>query len=189
MPKYQIITEFASEDEMRTFLGTSDQNRAAPTIAVDPADGNDLITAERDSDEMPYNDEYHATPKSFTSSGTWRSRRGKSAEADAARAAFKAAGGPAMPALPVQTRTAVPGMPGAAAPMLPAPITYGRLVEKLTGMMTRGLIDDANIYRLYGEAGALNAAGGLNPTIFETNESARALLFGSLCRIEPELSA
>ena len=131
------------------------------------------ITATVDSDGLPYDPEIHATPKSFTADGQWRSKRGKSKEAIDARAAFKASGGAVVSeAAPPVTRT-MP-MPAAA----PAPVTYDALYNKTVSMMDRGVIDYDGVVALYAKVGLTD------PSVLETNETMRAELFKALTEIE-----
>jgi hypothetical protein len=131
------------------------------------------ITATVDSDGLPYDPEIHATPKSFTADGQWRSKRGKSKEALDARAAFKASGGAVVTeAAPPVTR-AMP-MPAAA----PAPVTYDALYNKTVSMMDRGVIDYDGVVALYAKVGLTD------PSVLETNETMRAELFKALTEIE-----
>jgi hypothetical protein len=189
--KLHLTYEFENEDELRAHLGGEIRSASTATVtatevvrAPEPAEAPEApaveITAERDADGMPWNADYHSTPKSFTDDGLWRSKRGKAEEAKAARSSFKAAGGVTVPA-------AMPGMPVAAAPaaVMPTmapPVPFERLVGKITGMMQRGILNPDSIGALYGEVGATSGAQ------FETNESLRAALFTRLCAIEPEVA-
>lgn len=188
MPKYKLEIEFDTEDDLRAYLGG--ETRAAeparepeahsPSVAQTEtkADDGDEITDDVDADGLPYDPEIHADPKSFTAKGTWRSKRGKSKEADEARAAFKAAGG--AEAAP-ETTPAMPGMPGAAK-AAPAPVSFDQMLDKTLGMMQRGKIDADGVTALYAKLGIPD------PSALETNESYRAALFAELCAIEPELA-
>lgn len=153
---------------------------AARTVADAPV-AEPTITDNVDKDGLPYDPEIHATPKSQTADGLWRAKRGKADEANAARDAFKAAGG----AVVAPVVTAMPGMPGATAPVTAPraaePISYDKLIDKTVGMMQRSKIDADGVMKLYGEVGIID------PASLETNESQRAALFGKLCEIEPEL--
>jgi hypothetical protein len=150
-----------------------------------------------DGDQMPYDAAVHSDPPSFTADGLWRAKRGKGEEAKAARAAFKARGGAvAAPAdLPTEAAPAMalPGMPGmptakAALPAdAPEPIGLDRVIEKISGMITRAQITEQTLAGLYVKhSGVADPAASFN--VFNTNESARASLYGDLCQIEPELS-
>jgi hypothetical protein len=191
MPKYQIITSFDTEEEMRAHLGATTRAATAVTAPAPVVEAPaavveapaEVITAERDADGMPWSADYHSTPKSFTADGLWRSKRGSADAASAARAAFKAAGGTMTPAaMPTGMPTAA-AMPTAPAAILPPPITFERLVNKITGMMQRGTLAPDAIPALYAATG-----GGTNPQVYETNETARAALYGQLSAIEPDLS-
>lgn len=188
MPKIELKYLFETEDELRAFIGTDAEpevrSAPSPTATLEPASigapAEPEITADVDGDGLPYNADYHATPKSMTADGLWRAKRGQSDKALAARAAFKAAGG----AVAAPAATAMPGMPGAAAmpaARAPEPISYDKLIDKTVGMMQRAKIDETGVLKLYGEVGIID------PASLETNESQRAALFGKLCEIEPEL--
>ena len=186
--KIHVTYEYETEEEVRAhFGGTTRAAVAAPVAIAAPVavEAPEVITAERDADGMPWSGDYHADPKSFNDDGTWRSKRGKSDAAKAARAAFKAGGG-AMPttapaAMP--TTAAVAAMPTVAPAILPPSIPFERLVGKITGMMQRGTLAADAIPALYAATG-----GATNPQIYETNESARAALYSQLSAIEPDLS-
>lgn len=150
------------------------------TRDADPAPTPE-ITSNTDADGLPYDPEIHATPKSQTAEGLWRSKRGKSKEADAARAAFKAAGGVMTPAVMPTAAPIMPGMPIARA-ATPEPITMEKLIDKTTGMITRGKVTSDDVVRLYGEIGLTD------PGALETNESMRAALYANLAEIEPDLA-
>lgn len=146
-----------------------------PTTPEEPAESraaDEVITADVDADGLPYDAEIHADPKSFTSGGHWRSKRGKSKEADARRAEFKAAGGalttPSMPTVAIVT---MPGMP--TAETRAEPISYDMLITKAMGMMERGKVTADRMIAMYGEL-------GVDPNTFGTNESARAVMFKAL---------
>ncbi|MDK3075163.1 hypothetical protein QO034_18910 [Sedimentitalea sp. JM2-8] len=197
MPKYKLEIEFDTEDDLRAYLGGETRAAApapaeparepeahSPSVAQTKADDGDSdeITDDVDADGLPYDPEIHADPKSFTAKGTWRSKRGKSKEADEARAAFKAAGGAeAAPETTPAATPAMPGMPGAAK-AAPAPVSFDQMLDKTLGMMQRGKIDADGVTALYAKLGIPD------PSALETNESYRAALFAELCAIEPELA-
>lgn len=194
MPTINLTYVFDSEEELRAHLAgvtraapaepAREPEAHSPSVAQEATkadDGDDEITDEVDSDGLPYDPEIHADPKSFTSSGTWRSKRGKSKEAQEARAAFKAAGGAEEP--PVVEHVAAPaGMPGmpAAAKAAPAPVTFDKLIDKTLGMMERGKIDEPGVTGLYAKIGLAD------PSTLETNESMRAALYAELTAIEAD---
>ena len=211
--KLQLTYQFDSEDELRAHLGGETRTVAETPAAVAPVaaapvatqpearaaepETETAVSAEAlDGDGMPYDAAVHSDPPSFTADGLWRSKRGKGDEAKAARAAFKARGGNvAAPvdlptaAAPAMTLPGMPGMPTAAA--LPAdapePIGLDRVIEKISGMITRAMITEQVLAGLYAKhSGVADPAASFN--VFNTNESARANLFGDLCQIEPELS-
>lgn len=216
--KLQLTYQFDSEDELRAHLGgetrtvaetpattaimaTEDRTIAVEEIhlgrtaepEVEAAQSADAL----DGDGMPYDAAVHSDPPSFTADGLWRAKRGKGEEAKAARAAFKARGGAV--AAPVDLPTAaapaltLPGMPGMPTTVVglpadaPEPIGLDRVIEKISGMMTRNRITEQTLAGLYQKhSGVADPAASFH--VFNTNESARANLFGDLCQIEPELS-
>lgn len=212
--KLQLTYQFDSEDELRAHLGgeirtVAETPATAAPIAAPVAEARTAVPAVEpetetavsadalDGDGMPYDAAVHSDPPSFTADGLWRAKRGKGEEAKAARAAFKARGGNV--AAPVDLPTAaapaltLPGMPGmpTAAVALPAdapePIGLDRVIEKISGMMTRNRITEQTLAGLYQKhSGVADPAASFH--VFNTNESARANLFGDLCQIEPELS-
>lgn len=214
--KVQLTYYFDNEDEVRAHLTGEARAAGSPvaergreylasqeTIAVEEihigrAAEPEVETAQSadalDGDGMPYDAAVHSDPPSFTADGMWRAKRGKGDEAKAARAAFKARGGNV--AAPVDLPTepapalAMPGMPvvKAALPVdAPEPIGLDRVIEKISGMITRGLINEQTLAGLYTKhSGAADPAASF--AVFNTNETARANLFGDLCQIEPELS-
>jgi hypothetical protein len=209
--KVQLTYYFDNEDEVRAHL-TGEARAAAPApVAAQPetaqiearaaepqAETEVSVSADAlDGDQMPYDAAVHSDPPSFTADGLWRAKRGKGEEAKAARAAFKARGGAvAAPAdLPTEAAPAMalPGMPGmptakAALPAdAPEPIGLDRVIEKISGMITRAQITEQTLAGLYVKhSGVADPAASFN--VFNTNESARASLYGDLCQIEPELS-
>ena len=204
--KLQLTYQFDSEDELRAHLGgeartvapapvaeTAEQETRSAEPETDTAVSPDAL----DADGMPYDAMVHADPPSFTADGLWRAKRGKAEEAKNARAAFKARGGnvaapadlPADPA-PALTMPGMPGMPSAKAALpadAPEPIGLDRVIEKISGMITRGKITEQTLVGLYTKhSGVADPAASFS--VFNTNETARANLFGDLCQIEPELS-
>ena len=216
--KLQLTYQFDSEDELRAHLGGETRTVAetpattaimateARTIAVEEihlgrAAEPEVEAAQSadalDGDGMPYDAAVHSDPPSFTADGLWRAKRGKGEEAKAARAAFKARGGnveapadlPTEPA-PALAMPGMPGMPSAKSALpadAPEPIGLDRVIEKISGMITRGQINEQTLAGLYTKhSGANDPAASF--AVFNTNETARANLFGDLCQIDPELS-
>lgn len=209
--KLQLTYHFEDEVELRAHLG-GEVRTAAPERVDTPAQTEtradevepEIAPTETevradavDGDQMPYDVSVHADPPSFTADGLWRAKRGKGDEAKAARAAFKARGGnvDAPADLPTDAAPAMmlPGMPGmptmkSALPVdAPEPIGLDRVIEKISGMISRGQITEQTLAGLYQKhSGVADPANSFN--VFNTNESARASLFGDLCLIEPELS-
>mgnify|MGYP000258131112 CR=1 FL=1 len=203
MAKITVTYEFDSEDDVRAHFGGLTRAAAPVTVTAPPAAevteaataaaldaieaaraAEPEVTATVDSDGMPYDAEVHAEPKSFTSAGTWRAKRGKATEADKRRAEFKATGGAVTPptVAPVAPAT-MPGLPGGlpgAAPVARAePVSYEVLFAKYAALSERGLVDAEQMTLWYGEF-------GIDPTTFGTNESARAAIYGALLRVEAE---
>lgn len=181
MSKLQLVYIFENEEELRAHLGQSTLDVAAPVEAE--VEVTAAADATVDADGMPYDPEVHSESRSLTAAGLWKAQRGKAAQAEAARAAFKAKGaGVAAPADLPQTAAAMPGLPGAAAAMpgLPvaaqsrAPVSFEAVVAKLTDLMQRGKVVAHELGAIYMQAGA---AG---PEQFETDETARAKLMDIL---------
>lgn len=198
--KLHLTYEFESEEELRSHLAletrTATAVTAPPPVApvVDETATETRSATDVDGDQMPYDAAVHSDPPQFTGDGMWRAKRGKSEEAKAARAAFKARGG----AVAAPVIAAAPAMPGLApaAPVLPGmtalpadapePISLERVIEKITGMFGRGVVTEATLAGMYvthgGQADPAAAFG-----VFNTNESARASLYAALSQIEPDL--
>jgi hypothetical protein len=180
MTKISLIYEFDDEKQLRAHL--DGQTRSASVTIAPVSVDVDIVAeltstetvrsaADLDSDGMPYDAEFHADPPSVTKDGTWRAKRGKSAEADAARAAFKARGGavtppPALPpaaaaapALPPAAAALPPSMPpsmppaAAAAPALPPsmpePVDILRLYDLIVDAGTRKLVETSALYQQF----------------------------------------
>jgi hypothetical protein len=199
--KLHLTYEFESEAELRSHLAVETRTDAPAPVAAETTTTGEEPAAETrsatdvDADQMPYDSAVHSDPPQFTGDGLWRAKRGKSEEAKAARAAFKARGGavvapvievaPSLPGMPAAAPS-LPGMPTALPADAPEPITLDRVIEKITGMMNRSTLGEATLSGLYAKH-----SGQADPTasfqVFNTNESARASLFGELCQIEPEL--
>jgi hypothetical protein len=206
--KLHLTYEFESEAELRSHLAV--ETRATPgplaeafekhmanveTVAVEEIHLDTRSSTDVDGDQMPYDAAVHSDPPQFTGDGLWRAKRGKSEEAKAARAAFKARGGavvapvidaaPSLPGMPA-VAPSLPGMPTALPADAPEPITLERVIEKITGMMSRNTLGEATLSGLYAKH-----SGQADPTasfqVFNTNESARASLYGELCQMEPDL--
>ena len=191
MPSIELKYTFESEEELRAHLGT--ETRAAPVVEDEtPAVETDTTeadaTAEQrsdadvDSDGMPYNAVVHTETRSTNADGTWKARRGKSEEAKAARAAFKAGGGTEeAPEIEVEeTKAAVmPGLPGTEA--LPAdapePVSWDMLVEAITSATKSGSITQDALMALYTEHGGSDPAAEL-----QTNETKRAAMYAALIK-------
>ena len=200
MPSIELKYTFESEEELRAHLGT--ETRAAPVGAVavyraapvvwaeaPPAATTEVdATAEQrsdadvDSDGMPYNAVVHTETRSTNADGTWKARRGKSEEAKAARAAFKAGGGTEeAPEIEVEeTKAAVmPGLPGTEALPVdaPDPVSWDMLVEAITSATKSGSITQDGLMTLYTEHGGPDPAAEL-----QTNETARAAMYAALTK-------
>ncbi len=190
--KITLTYEFTDMADFQAYMDGIGTERAAE-ITTDPIDNDSPlrrhtvaevpdtpaepeITATVDSDGLPYDPEIHATPKSFTVEGQWRSKRGKSKEALDARAAFKASGGAVVPPVVGEAAPAARGMPMPTA--APAPVTYDALYNKTVSMMDRGVIDYDGVMALYAKVGLTD------PSVLETNETMRAELFKALTEIE-----
>ena len=190
--KHRLTIEFDNEADLRAYLDNTAppadtdaaDTDAADTKAAPTPDTAEEITADVDADGMPYDNEIHADPKSFTAAGNWRSKRGKSKEADQARADFKAGGGNVTPPEPeTKAESGMPGMPGmptGAAEVRADPVSYDQVYEKTSDMMARHVIDGAGVMALY------KAIGMDDPSALNTNESYRSALYAKLCEIEAD---
>lgn len=94
---------------------------------------------------MTWNAEIHSDPATINADGSWRARRGRKDEYDAAIAAHKAGAtadaGQAMAAMPAAP--APTAMPAAPAPTAPAaPVAYEDMARRFIGMMNDKKIGD-----------------------------------------------
>ena len=189
MPSIELKYTFESEEELRAHLGTEtraapvveDETPAAATIEAD-ATAEQRSDADVDSDGMPYNAVVHTETRSTNADGTWKARRGKSEEAKAARAAFKAGGGTEeAPEIEVEeTKAAVmPGLPGTEALPVdaPEPVSWDMLVEAITSATKSGSITQDALMALYTEHGGPDPAAEL-----QTNETKRAAMYAALTK-------
>lgn len=205
MTKISLIYEFNDETELRAHLdgttravpattqtpsvtvATISGHTPEPTPAAEPGD-TVRSTSDLDGDGMPYDAAVHADPPSFTKDGMWRAKRGKSDEANAARAAFKARGGnvqppadllpppgPVVAAPPVLPPAAAPAAPAAPAlpPSMPEPVDIQRLYDAITAGLKQGKIDSRALYREF--------CGTENPAevgaLLNTDETMRRAMF------------
>jgi hypothetical protein len=175
MTKISLIYEFEDEKQLRAHLDGQTRSSPAvtvtasepvPTLAAEPAaEPADVVrsASDLDGDGMPYDASVHADPPSFTKDGTWRAKRGKSDEANAARAAFKARGGAVTPPadiLPppgpaaVAPPAAAPVLPPAVAapaapalpPSMPEPVELTALYRVITNAAQNRLVDTGALY-------------------------------------------
>lgn len=182
--KLQLTYHFEGEDELRAHLAAGDTRSAEQAGALAKLAGSTALTsteelgvaADRsavDGDGMPYDAAVHSDPPTFTGKGLWKAQRGKADAAEAARAAFKARGGPIAATVPAPVAPvtapavlAMPGMPVAPTPA-PAPVTIEQVYEATAAATARGIIPD-RIVAIYGQIGLTDMAQ------FDTNESIRA---------------
>lgn len=180
MSKFQLVYNFETEDEIRAHLDGSNRSVAATPVAEPEVTAGADVTV--DADGMPYDAEVHSESRAMTAAGLWKAQRGKAAQAEAARAAFKAKGGTVAAPADLPTAAAMPGLPttAAAMPGLPvaavsrAPVTFEAVVAKLTDLMSRGKVAATELGGIYALAGASG------PEQFETDETARAKLMDIL---------
>lgn len=127
------------------------------------------IQSETDVHGMVWNDAIHSTPATKNSDGSWRAKRGKKDEYEAAIAAHKAgaviAAGETMTPAPVPA--AMPGMPVAPAAPVPqtpaAPIEFDKMALRFTGMIEQGEINDFET--VYNDCGIVYAELETNQTM------------------------
>lgn len=168
---------------VQAFLGGTTET-AAPAKPVsngnisdsseDRVDPNDIPTV--DCHGMEWNPEIHAETKALNNDGSWKVRRGKTAEAKAAIADFEKQQVQETRAASEEPATPT-GMPGVTMPSpepeIPEPvIEFQQLVERFTGMMESGAIKDWSV--------AYQKAGVANADDLETNESLRRVLWNIL---------
>ena len=141
---------------------------------------------------MPFDDTVHAKSRQVNKDGTWKAQRGKTAEAKAARAAFKASGGDvtapdAVPGLPgTKSDDAIPGLPGAENIPEAPPISMAEFTAKATAVLKSGKVDNAGIVQIYLKAtGQIDA--GEAAKMLGTNESMRRTAVDMLTEIELSL--
>ena len=99
---------------------------------------------------MVWDDEIHSTPPTMNSDGSWRARRGRKDEYEAAIAAHKTdttsdAGDMLATSMPT-----MPSMPAAPAPTTPAaPVEYETMAKRFIAMMQAGTVD--NFEKVYAD--------------------------------------
>ncbi len=181
--KLQLTYHFEGEDELRAHLAAGDTRNAEQAGALAKLAGSTAVVEEPgvaadrsavDGDGMPYDAAVHSDPPTFTGKGLWKAQRGKADAAEAARAAFKARGGPIAAPAPVvlaapvtaPAALAMPGMPVAPTPA-PVPVTIEQVYESVAAATARGIIPD-RIVAIYSQIGLTDMAQ------FDTNETMRA---------------
>lgn len=198
MAKITVTYEFDNEDELRAHFGADAVVRAAPVAtpstptppAPEPAPepepepvpvaAEPEVTDEVDADGMPWDPEFHATPKSFVGKGLWRAKRGKKDEADAERAKFKAAGGavtaPVVEEAPVATAT----MPAPA--VMPSvssePVSMDEVAQKTHDLM------EAKVLSMEQYTDTLTLVGASSADDLTTNETMRAAYYDKIIALE-----
>lgn len=116
------------QPEPEAFSPSVAQTEPAQTHAADATDCHG----------MTWDAEIHSDPATINADGSWRARRGRKDEYDAAIAAHKA--GKTADAGQAMT---MPSMPAAPAPTAPAvPIAYEDMARRFIGMMNDGKIKD-----------------------------------------------
>lgn len=120
---------------------TTPINGVQPVVVAEEA-------APVDSRGMPWDAEIHSDPPTTNANGTWRARRGKKKEYDAAYAGMKSvhavpAPEPAVPQPAVITEPTMPPAPAVPEPQTPPePIDYNDMARRFVGMMEAGKIVD-----------------------------------------------
>jgi hypothetical protein len=176
-----------------------DTGPAAAPGAVDPRLGVEL-----DSKGFPWVAEVHAGTKGKNQDGTWKQKKGVTAEArvaaeQSALAHLQSTAGPATPTtVAVQTPVVMPdpaavapglamgGMPGGL-PAIPVaatlpPVSYEQLTEMYGSLAGQGLIDAARMVAIYAEC-------QVNPAELGTNETARSKVYAKLQSLVPSVNA
>lgn len=165
---------------------------AAPGV-VDPRFGVEL-----DSKGFPWVAEVHAGTKGKNQDGTWKQKKGVTAEArlaaeQKALAHLQATAAPATTTAPLvmpdPTATA-PGLVPAGMPGLPAipaaaalpPVSYEQLTELYANLAGQQLIDATKMVTIYAEC-------QVNPAELGTNETARRAVYTRLQSMVPTVNA
>jgi hypothetical protein len=189
--KYVITIEADSPEELREITDLLSGRAAEPaetTTAPAPevksapegtliAEGTVIETETRedegdaavDADGMPWNGDYHSDSRAVNADGTWKARRGKSEEAKAARAAFKAGGGnESAPDVSERSTpaedTGLPGadedggLPGAEETVDEREFSLAQVVTMAKAALTEGKTDNAGIQGLYIKASGADTA-------------------------------
>ena len=194
--KYIIKIEAENEEELKSIVdlltsndsatATTTEEETVETRATETATGDQTRDdAEVDSEGMPYNAEYHASPPQFVKDGTWRAKRGKTEEAKAARAEFKASGGDFVAPEAVEETEVreVTQMPGTELIPTRDPVSFDQVFGKITAMLESNIIDGDRCGKLYEET-AGTSEGQKAASIYQSNETARAALWDKLVEIE-----
>lgn len=189
--KYVITIEADSPEELReitdllsgrgaepaetTTAAPAPEVKSAPAGVVVGEDGTVTETREDDGDAavdadgMPWNGDYHSDSRAVNADGTWKARRGKSEEAKAARAAFKAGGGnESAPDVSERSTpaedTGLPGaeedggLPGAEETVDEREFSLAQVVQLAKAALTEGKTDNAGIQALYIKASGAETA-------------------------------
>lgn len=128
--------------------------------------------AETDIHGMTWDEEIHSNPPNKNADGSWRARRGRKDEYDAAIAAHKQAAtvdaGEAMqaasdtpPAMPSDTPPAMPAAPAPSTP--PEPISYEAMGTRFMARHTAGTLPVA-YEQIYADLGVINPTDTTNQT-------------------------
>nr|ANR76361.1 hypothetical protein AUR56_00016 [Skeletonema virus LDF-2015a] len=170
-----VVTRDTEPTDLRQIADTAPD--AAPMEQPEPS-GDEPDPKKEDIHGLTWREDIHSNPPSMNSDGSWRAKRGKKDEYEAAikeRAQQHAAeAGQTMteqPAAPAPTTPAMPGMPqpAAPAPTTPAaPIDYDTMARRFMDMLQSGAIQDYT---------AVYQALGIDYTQLETNQTMIARLW------------
>lgn len=197
MPRILNITVEVEDSEFQNFLARLGNHGTVNTGAAidddDEAPAAPVNPGELDTNGVPWMESVHAGSKGKTQDGSWRGKKGVSAEdrkkvEDAWKASNSGgtfpvpesiSGVPGGINLPLgnvpSTATGLPGFPSPTAiPTPPAPVTFDELVGKYQKLADAGKIDPNAMQALY------NKHGIANPATLQTDESLRRKMMDDL---------
>lgn len=177
-----------------------DEDEATAMTVATPGTVDPRFGVELDAKGFPWCAEVHAGTKGKNQDGTWKQKKGVTAEARAAAeqkalAHLQATMAPATATLEpaVQTPVTMPnpgvvapglgaGMPGLPAAVTQPPVSYEQLTELYANLAGAGLLDAAKMQGVYIQC-------GVNPADLGTNETARRSVYTALRQIEAAAQA
>ena len=154
------LTQMPSESPRTMEMTVTDPQAVAPAPAPTGNEsaptGNEPDTSQPDTNGLMWNEAFCSKPASLNADGTWRAKRGKKDDYDAAVIAAIAQSMPEAKSPTTQNETepsptaTMPTMPAASMPAAPAPTTpaapieYDAMARRFMAMMESGAIQDYN---------------------------------------------